>query len=269
MPSPVSPITDDYVGGKGRLYFQADGAGRMEEVGDVDDFIISQEAERLERFSNQYAVRTKTYSKVQQLSATISFTAVQNTARNMALAMMSDKTFLTQASATGEVKVQNSIRAGDVIDLEALDVTVNHIRGGGEATGAYPTGAYEVDSRSGLVKILFIPTGATSYTGADINYDVAEITGSAGRLNIGGASNPDLEGKLIFISLNDAGEPKEKCIVHRAQMGPNGDINLISDDTRNLPIQGEVIADTTQPAGHELYTLIDLEPRTNRGEADA
>jgi hypothetical protein len=53
----------------------------------------------LERFTNQYGTRTKTDSRITQQNANLSFTMVQATARNLALAMMSDKNTLTQTLA--------------------------------------------------------------------------------------------------------------------------------------------------------------------------
>jgi len=268
MASPVSPITGDYFGGKGRLYFSLTGSTRVEEIGDIDDFTISLENERLERFSNQYGTRTKTDTRLLQQNATISFTAVQNTARNMAIMFGAEKTFKTQAVATGTF-VHNNVKAGDIVDLGALDVTLISILGDATITGAYATGNYELDSRAGLLKILSIPSAASAMSGFDVKYLPGAITGSDGRLHIGLGSSPDLEGKLIFIALNADNEPVEKVTLHKCKLGPNGDVNLISDEYRTLPVQGDIIADTTKAAGFYLGQLEDLTQRTNRGQADA
>jgi hypothetical protein len=268
MASPVSPITGDYFSGKGRLYFRLTGATRLEEIGDVDDFSISLENERLERFSNQYGTRTKTDTRLQQQNATISFTCAQNTARNMAIVFGAEKTFKTQVQVTGSY-THNSVQAGDIVDLGALDVTLYSIRGDNTPTGAYATGNYELDSRAGILKILSIPTAAAAMTGIDVSFDKAAITGSAGRLDVGLGSSPDLEGTIIFVGLDTDNNPVEKITLHKVKLSPNGDINFISDEYRVLPVQGDVIADTSQAVGFYLGKLEDLSARTNRGVADA
>lgn len=260
----LSPIAGDYQGGKGRLYIEVAGTTRLEEVGDVDDFVITLENERLDRFSNQYGTRTKTDSRLLQQSASISFTAMQMTARNMATAMMSAKNFLTQTAETGSVTITGVVD-GDIIDLEALDVSILSVVDG-SAVPYVVTTMYTVDTASGLVKIIDEPTGGDGT--AIVTFTKGSITADDKRLKIGGGSSPDLTAKLVFISLNANDVPQERVTIHSAKLAPNGDINMIADEYRSLPISGEIIADTTQAAGHTLYTLEDLVARTNTGKAD-
>lgn len=267
MVAPVSPITGDYFAGRGRLYFRLTGATRVEELGDTDDFTISMENERLERFSTQYGTRTKTDTRLLQQSATAQFTLMQNTARNMAMIFGAEKSFKTQAAATGTY-THNSVATGDILDLGALDVSIVSILGNNTVTGAYTTDNYELDERAGLLKITSIPLNATGLTGIDVKFLKSEITGSAGRLNVGLGSSPDLEGTLIFVGLDPDNNPVEKITLHKVKLAPNGDVNFISDEYRSLPIIGDVIADTTQAAGFYFGQLQDLTQRTNRGQAD-
>lgn len=268
MASPVSPITGDYEVGKGRIYLRLTGATRMEELGDTDDFTISFENERLARNSNQYGVRTKVDDRLLSQNATVSFTLVQNTARNLAMVFGSEKTFKSQTAVTGTY-THNDVAAGDLLNLGGLDVSMISILGDNTPTGAYATGNYEIDSRAGILKILSIPTAASGMTGIDVKFLKAEILDTAGRLNVGLGSSPDLEGTLYFVGLDADNNPIEKITLHKVKLAPNGDVNFISDEYRVLPIQGEVLADTTQPVGYYLGQLEDLTPRTNRGQADA
>lgn len=262
----LSSIEGDYIGGKGRLYIQLSGANRMEEVGDVDEFTVSLENERLERFSNAYGVRTKSDSRLIQQNASISFTPMQNTARNICMALMSTKAFLAQGSASSQTHIVTGVVTGDIVDVGKLDITVNSISDGAPPTGLYPTGHYEYDTKSGLVKILNIPTGVGA--NATITYAAAAIPTGARRLKIGGGSEPDLEAKLVFIALDANSNPIEKITVHKVKLAPNGDWNLISDEYRSLPISGEVIVDESKETGFKLYQLEDLATRTNTGVAD-
>lgn len=264
----VSPITGDYFSGKGRLYFRLTGATRVEELGDLDDFTISFENERLIRNSNQYGTRTKVDSRLLEQTATIQLTAVQNTARNVAIMFGAEKTFLTQSAVTGSY-VHSGVKAGDLVDLGSVDTTIISIRGGGVPTGEYTTGYYEHDTRAGMVKILNIPPTAAGFTGIDVSYTKGAILDTAGRLKVGLGSSPDLEGTLIFISLDADNNPVEKVTLWKVKISPNGDFSMITDEYRTLPMQGEIVADTTQASGFYLGQIEDLTPRTNRGQADA
>ena len=263
----ISPITGDYFSGKGRLYFRLTGSTRLEELGDLDDFAISFENERLIRNSNQYGTRTKVDSRLLEQTASVQLTALQNTARNIAIMFGAEKTFLSQTAVTGTY-THNDVVAGDIVDLGATDVTMISLLGGNTVTGAYATGNYELDSRSGLLKVLSIPTGAQSQTGFDAMFLKAEILSSAGRLKVGLGSSPDLEGSLIFIALDPDNNPVEKVTLWKVKIAPNGDFNLVTDEYRTLPMQGEIVADTTKPVGFYLGQIEDLTARTNRGVAD-
>jgi hypothetical protein len=97
----LSPISGDYVVGKGRLLIvKVSGATQFQEIGDVDAMSISQDNTVLERFSNQYGARTKTDSRITQQNASLSFTMLQATGAQSRAAMMSDKNALTQSLGT-------------------------------------------------------------------------------------------------------------------------------------------------------------------------
>jgi hypothetical protein len=120
----LSPISGDYVVGKGRLLIKVSGATQFQEIGDVEAMSISQDNTVLERFTNQTGTRTKADSRITQQNANLSFTMVQATARNLALAMMSDKNTLTQALGTTQLGTLTSLQVGDIIDTGKLNINV-------------------------------------------------------------------------------------------------------------------------------------------------
>lgn len=264
----IAPIGGDYRGGRGRIYIQVSGADRLEEIGDVDDFSISVGNEKLERTSSQYGTKTKTDSRLLEQTATLTMTAVQQTARNAALAFMSKKQFLTQSSLSAQEKVFTNVAAGDVYDLGALDVTVTSVTDTTTGAVAYTLGThYEIDAKTGMLRIIAIPGGAN--TSIEVTYDVAAILVGAKRLKLGGGSSPDMECKVVFISLDPNDNPLEKVTLHRVKLSPDGDMSFIDEEHRKVPLTGEVLADVTKAAGYRLYQLEDMAARTNAGQADA
>jgi hypothetical protein len=257
----LSPISGDYVVGKGRLFVKVSGATQFQEVGDVDDFSMSQDNTLLERFSNQYGARTKTDSRITQQNASLSFTCLQGTARNLALALMSDKTALTQSLGTSSLGTFTSVQVGDVIDTGKLNISVQTLAD--HTTAADPWVAdtnYKLDSASGTLKILALVTAATS---VDLTVNYPAIAASTHQLLAGLGQNPSLTAELVFIALNESSVPIEKYTFWSVKLSPDGDVGLIGDDYRNFKIKGEIIADSTQATGYTLGKLQQLVASTN------
>jgi hypothetical protein len=257
----LSPISGDYVVGKGRLYLKVSGATQYMEIGDVDAMSMSQDNQRLERFTNQYGARTKTDSRITQQNANLGFTMVQSTARNLALAMMSDKNTLTQAAGTTQLATLTSVQVGDVIDTGKLSVSVATFTDG--ATSPLPyvaTTNYTLDSASGMLKVVALPGSDTSAT---LKVYYPAITASTKQLLAGLGQNPDLTAEVVFVSLDANSVPIEKYTFWSVKLSPDGDVNLISDEYRTVQIKGEIVADTTQATGYQLGKLEQLVASTN------
>jgi hypothetical protein len=251
----LSPIEGDYVVGKGMLFFQKTGEVKWEEIGDIDGFSTSSDITKLERFSNQYPVRTKTDSRITQQNQTISFTLFQMTARNRAMGLMSDVAYLAQVGVTGQVATFEGVEVGGIYRIGKYDLSIDSIVGEDTAATPYVEGThYESDDQSGMIKVLAIPGGVTDMV---VNYDAAAILAATKRLNAGIGSAPDLAGALMFRGVNDTGRQVE-VMLHDVRLSPSGERQYISDDYSSIQIEGEVIADSTQPSGFELGWERDL-----------
>lgn len=252
----LSPIEGNYVVGKGMLYFQKSGTTKWEEIGDIDAFSISQDVTRLERFSNQYAVRTKTDSRINQQNQTISFTLFQMTPRNRALALLSDVSYLTQIATGSQSKTFEDVEVGGIYRVGAYGVTLTSVTDEHTAPVTYVADTnYEVDATAGLVKVLAKPGGA----GSDliVNYSQPAIVVGDGRLNAGIGSAPDLAGALMFRGVNSTGRQVE-VMLHDVRLAPSGERQYISDDYSSIQIDGEIIADSDQASGYEIGWERDL-----------
>jgi hypothetical protein len=257
----LSPISGDYVVGKGRLYFVPSGATQGQEIGDCDAMSISQDNTVLERFSNQYGARTKTDSRITQQNAGISFTMLQATARNLALMMMSDKNTLTQSLGTTQLGTLSGLQVGDVIDTGKLNINVQSFTDLLTALNPWVADTnYKLDSASGLVKVLALPSADTT---ASLKINYPAITAATHQLLAGLGQNSDLRGKLVYIALDASSVPIEKYTFPIVKLSPDGDVNLLGDEYRTVQIKGEIIADTTQSVGYYLGTLQQLVASTN------
>ena len=251
----LSPIEGDYVVGKGMLFFQKSGVTKWEEIGDIDGFSISQDLTRLERFSNQYGVRTKTDSRINQQNQTISFTLFQMTARNRALGLLSDVAYLTQSAVTGQSITFEDVEVGGIYHVGKYDLNIDSINGENTAATPYVEGTnYEVDVQAGIVKVLAIPGGVSDMV---VHYDAAAIVTGTKRLNAGIGSAPDLAGALMFRGVNSTGRQVE-VMLHDVRLAPSGERQYISDEYSSIQIEGEIIADSDQATGYEIGWERDL-----------
>lgn len=254
----LTPISGNYVVGKGLVYFQASGSDKLEELGDTDGFSLTPEVERLERFSNQYSTRTKTDSRIQQQNFTISMTLRQMTARNRAMGVQADVAYLTQTAGTTQLGTLTTaqVAVGDIFNLNKLDVATISLTDNATAPNAYTLNThYKLDSEAGLIEIIALPGGVSS--GLVATYTYPAIAAATKRLNAGIGSAPDLSGKIIFRGVNSSGK---KCFVqlHNVKLSPDGERQYISEEYSEITMTGEVIADTTQASGYEIGWERDL-----------
>ena len=249
----LSPITGNYIVGKGLLYFKELGSTKFEELGDIDGFSLQQEVERLERFSNQYAVRTKTDSRINQQNYTASMQLFQLNARNRAMGLLSDVDYLTQTGATNPTEVISGVVTGGIYKLSAYNITLLSLKDGAAADYVADTN-YELDVETGLLSII-LPPGSNYAVHAF--YSKAAIVAADGRLNAGIGSSPNLEGALLFRGVNTVGRAVE-VMLHKCRIAPSGERQYISDEYSSIQIEAEILADSTQAAGFDIGWERDL-----------
>lgn len=256
----LSPITGNYVVGKGLLYFKASGSIKWEELGDVDGFGLQQEVERLERFSNQYAVRTKTDSRINQQNYTLSMTLFQLTRRNRSMGLLADVTDLTQTGGTGATEVISGIVTGGIYKLANSNVTISTLTDGSGSPVSYTANThYELDAEAGLISILSKPASADG--NLKVFYTKATITAANERLYAGIGSAPNLEGAIMFRGVNTAGRQVE-VMFWKVRIAPSGERQYISDEYSSIQIEGEVLADSTQAENYDIGYEKDLNTAT-------
>jgi hypothetical protein len=254
----LSPISGNYVVGKGMVFFKVTGSNKWEELGDVDSFSLSQEVERLERFSNQYAVRTQTDARINQQKYTLAATLFQLNRRNRAMGLLADVTDLTQSGGTGPTQVISGIVTGGIYKLDYNNVTMVTLTDGAGQSYTVST-HYELDSEAGLVRIIGKPAAAGSNLAAF--YSKAAIVAGDERLNAGIGSSPNLEGSIMFRGVNTVGRAVE-VMFWKVRIAPSGEREYISDEYSSIQIEGECLADSTQAANYTIGYERDLNTTT-------
>jgi hypothetical protein len=108
---PTSPNIQNYHIGKGVVSFKEAGASIFTDLGNAPSFIYTPNVEKKEHFSAREGVKTKDFTAITQISATIKVTLDEITPENLAMFAMGDLasdgtiTGLTKTEFTGTLKV--------------------------------------------------------------------------------------------------------------------------------------------------------------------
>jgi hypothetical protein len=127
MPTP--PNVQNYHIGKGIVSFKETGQSLFQDLGNAPSFQYTPTVEKLEHFSAREGVKTKDYTAITQLGATVTFTLDEITGYNLAffaLANVDTNTAghitlsgLSKAEFTGEIKVVGTNDIGQQVDFVA------------------------------------------------------------------------------------------------------------------------------------------------------
>ena len=126
---PTSPNVNNYHIGKGIVSFKETGATDFVDIGNSPSFTYTPLANKLEHFSSRLGVKTKDFTAITQVGATIKFTLDEVTGLNLsffALAEQSTDTDgnvilsgLSKAVFTGDIKVVGTNDIGQQVDFTA------------------------------------------------------------------------------------------------------------------------------------------------------
>jgi hypothetical protein len=127
MPTP--PNVQNYHIGKGIVSFKETGASTFTDLGNSPSFQYSPTVEKKEHFSSREGVRTKDFTAITQVGATVTFTLDEITGDNLSFFALADiatdtggnitLSGLTKAEFTGEIKVVGTNDIGQQVDFIA------------------------------------------------------------------------------------------------------------------------------------------------------
>jgi hypothetical protein len=234
----ISPNTENYLYGKGEVFFRKNGETSYLHLGNCPSFTLNVELEKAEHYSSMSGAKEKDLSAVIQKTATSTITLEELSVENMNLAFMGgDVEVATQESATmtGEeviVVPDRFVPIGDVMRVSNVVVT----DAASSPTVTYVEGEdYIVSYEAGM--IMALSSGSISGT-CYVSCDVASVK----RSKVNALQNSSVVGELLFVGNPDLG-PHWRVTGWKASLTINGELPLISDDISQLPVSLELLSD--------------------------
>jgi hypothetical protein len=121
---PTSPSVQNYHIGKGIVSFKETGSPTFVDLGNAPSFVYTPNVEKKEHFSSREGIKTKDFTAITQISATIKVQLDEITPENLAMFALGDLTTggtitgLTKAEFTGTLKVVGTNDIGQHIGWE-------------------------------------------------------------------------------------------------------------------------------------------------------
>jgi len=126
---PVSPDVQNYHIGKGIVSFKEEGGSTFVDLGNAPSFVYEPTVEKLEHFSSRGGVKTKDFTAIASVAATITLELDEITALNLAFFALGDPddtvptavtiAGLTKTEFTGDIKVVGTNDIGQKVDFLA------------------------------------------------------------------------------------------------------------------------------------------------------
>jgi len=126
---PASPDVQNYHIGKGIVSFQEAGGSTFTDLGNAPSFVYTPTVEKKEHFSSREGIKTKDFTAITQIGATIKFVLDEITGTNLAFFALGDVDTtvpgtitingLSKAEFTGDIKVVGTNDIGQHVDFTA------------------------------------------------------------------------------------------------------------------------------------------------------
>lgn len=244
MPGPNlagTPNTDDYVLGRGVLYFSLidanDRPTGWRDLGNSPEFTISLETETLEHRSSRAGTATIDKEIIISQDLNVSFTLDEINDENVAAAFSGEKATHTNPAVAGyaAVVLSASVELGrwyDIVDASnnrAYDVEVGFMTI--QANGATPLVEgtdYTLDGEFGRVFLLSTAVNITA--GDSLDVALAADAGAIDPINeVRALTQTSIEGALKFIEENAADGEKREVEIHKITLKAEGDVSFIAE----------------------------------------
>lgn len=226
-----------FIGG-GTIYFKEKGAAAaLMSVGNSDTltFAINEDKKTQRNYQQQGGGNIASQSSITDVTASLNGLSLQPNALALALRSLVN----TVASATVSSEAHTSYLDGFIPFTKLPDTDQAITVTGSGGTPTYVEGTDYQVKNSGI----FIPSnsGITDATAIEVNYNSLES------YTIEGITRAAVEYEIFFDGFNDADNGKAvtvKC--HTVKFSPASALDLISEDFGALPMEFEVLADTTK-----------------------
>jgi len=118
---PTSPSVQNYHIGKGIVSFKETGAGSFRDLGNAPSFVYTPNVDKLEHFSSREGVKTKDFTAITTVAATIKLTLDEITPENLAYFAMGEIGTDTDGNTTIS-GMKNVERTGTIMVVGTNDI---------------------------------------------------------------------------------------------------------------------------------------------------
>lgn len=194
---PLAPNVDNYLYGKGRIYFKPTGGSGYIHLGNVPKFELGIELTKVEHYSSMYGIKEKDLELITQKKCTTTLSMEEFSVQNMNLCFLGDTVQSASQAAAYIANTSVTPVADQFIDLGKKEVFVTKVSHGAVTGTAYALGETITGgtssatgkvgwTESGLVELYDVDgtfvngetitggtgTGTSTITGVDVAEDV-------------------------------------------------------------------------------------------------
>lgn len=224
------------------LYDENGQLGGADFVGNCSAVAIATAITNVEMYSNTQRTGNLVARDRTRIAYTLTLTAQEFTINNLKLFLLATEASNDQFADTAVTASFPDIVLGKYYDLDARRVT-NFAAHVGSVLLVAGTD-YTINSEYGIVQ--FLSTSADVGDGDDVDVTFDQPSLSISSLQLGKASSQ--LAKLLYLSddANSSGKAsKDKLTVWKADVAPDGDLNLISDDYGSFNLTMPILSDET------------------------
>lgn len=230
-----------FIGG-GKIYFREVGAlAAMLNVGNADSFTfaIAEDKKTQRNFQQKGGGNIASQSAITDVTATVNALSFQP--KTLGIALRSLVNTVTAGAVASEAHAAYKggfIRLTKLPDIDGVITVTN--------TGAVTTYVLGTDYTIGnsgieITETSNIPDSVAGADNIEVSYNAVES------YNIQGITRAAVEYEIIFDGFNDADDGKTVVVqCHKVKFSPSSALDLISEDYGSLPLNFEVLADTTK-----------------------
>lgn len=254
-----APSTDNYMVGKGKLYFDRlddDGNSTGElDLGNDPIFALTPDNELLEHFSSMEGVKKKDKIAVIASNLNGKFTLDEPNIENLILALSSEPVQYLNQGDGNQINEPVTCFTGKWVKILRRKFTEGTVVVTNEAhTVTYvETTDYVIDYTIGRI---FAVSGGAIANSQTVHVDYTYEEHSYPYANP--ATDPEVEGLLRFVGNTDFGFDFE-IVLWRAKISASGDINFISDEWAQIEFNLECLDDTENHPDEPYGMIIDID----------
>lgn len=232
--------TENYVLGRGEIWFKKDGDTAFRFLGNAPTFNINITSEKLEHFRSTKGIREKDRTITLQTNRTANIVAEDINLDNLSMFFLGETANVTQALLTAQTETFNAVKLGygyqvgvtTVRPLGLRRLTTPVLKKG--ITVLVAGRDYTIDATRGFLQIL---EGGTLVEGDDVTLEFG-VAANTRKQVVSGTDS--VTGAMMFIASNAEGGNIDYHMP-AVEISPNGEYSLISENAlQTLPLTVDI-----------------------------